>query len=588
MKTSIYCKNKPTSSNRTNKGIQIMLSKALQLLFLCWIGIALVSCGGSEGFTGSSTAVANTTTTTTTTSGVQIGNGVGASFSAGLLDVSVSGTLSAGGTATITATLVDGTGTPFATATNITFTSTCTSLGLSTLDSPVTTVNGVATSSYTAIGCSGADTITATATVEDTTLTASGTVTVAASAIGSIQFISATPTSIALQGTGGAGQQETAAVKFKVLNSSGGPVPTETVTFSLSTLVGGLSISPASGTTGIDGTVQTTVQAGSIATPVRVVASVTPSSGGTISTQSDQLTVTTGIPDQDSFDIVTSIFNPNAFNVSGTTATITAFSADRYNNPVPDGTTVNFHTEGGLIGSSCSTTAGTCTVTWTSSNPRPGAGGDAVGVSTILAYAIGEESFTDEDGNGRYGTSDTFTNIGEAFADYNWNQSRDNSEPYIDFDVSGTYTSAAASGNTFNGVLCEHPSECSSTANLNVFDQVRIIMSNGTNAANIALNEPSLNVQAPALLGPTSVTATITDSNGNVMPQGTTITFVAPSGASIVGTSSFTIGNVFSLSGTTHTVTLEDADTGETGSGTMRVTVSFNGVDAIATLPVTF
>jgi len=596
MKTKIDCKSKFTLLKDTYKGVQGRFFKIVHVLVLCWLGAAVVSCGGSEGFTGSSAAIANATTTTTTISGIQIGNGVGANFSAGVLDISETGTLSAGGSATITATLVDGTGTPFATAVNIIFTSTCTSSGLSTMDSPVSTVNGIATSNYTAIGCSGTDTITATATVEGTVLTASGTITVAASAIGSIQFISATPTAIALQGTGGAGQQETSAVKFKVLNSSGGPVPNEAVTFSLSTIVGGLSLSPTSGTTGIDGTVQTTVQSGSIATPVRVIASVTPSGGNVISTQSDQLTVTTGIPDQDSFEVVTSIFNPNAFNVSGTTATITVFSADRYNNPVPDGTTVNFHTEGGLIGSSCTTTAGTCTVTWTSSDPRPGAGGDAVGVSTILAYAIGEESFNDENGNGRYDTGDSFTNIGEAFADYNWNGIRDTAEPYIDFNVSGTYTSAAASGNTFNGVLCgplsEHQPEplpgCSPITSLNVFDQVRIIMSNGTSSANIVLSQTELNVRGATPAGPDSVTATITDNNGNVMPQGTTITFSAPSGASIVGSSSFTIGNVFSLSGTSHTVSLEDSDIAENGSGPLEVKVSFGGRDTILTLPVTF
>ena len=108
--------------------------------------------------------------------------------------------------------------------------------------------------------------------VSSTNLTATGTVTVAAAAIGSIQFVSATPASIGLKGTG---LNETSTVVFKVVDSSGGARPGVTVNFSLNTTAGGLSLAPSTATSGSDGSVQTVVSAGTEHTVVRVTATIT-------------------------------------------------------------------------------------------------------------------------------------------------------------------------------------------------------------------------------------------------------------------------------------------------------------------------
>src|SRR5690606_28291881 len=92
---------------------------------------------------------------------------------------------------------------------------------------------------------------------------------------------------------------------------------------------------------------------------------------GPISTQSDKLTITTGIPDYDSFSLSAEQLNPEAWNVDGVAVQVTARLADRFNNPVPDGTAVAFNIEGASIGSECTTTAGACSVTWVSQDPRP-------------------------------------------------------------------------------------------------------------------------------------------------------------------------------------------------------------------------
>lgn len=521
----------------------------------------LIGCGGSDGFSSAPDTSSGGTTDTGVV--VRLGSGTGASFVSGTLAIGVGSTqLASGGSTSVTATLVDSSGAPYATATDITFTSTCAASGLATLTSPVATNNGAAVSTYQAIGCEGTDTITATATVGDATLTATGSVSVAESELGSIQFVSASPTNIALRGTGGAGLQETSTVTFKVLNEAGGPVPNQAVNFALSTGVGGISLTPTSGTTGSDGKVTTIVQAGSIAVPVRVIAS-TDANGTTISTQSDQLTVSTGIPADGWIDLSVDVLNPEAFNINGVTVTATAHVADRFSNPVPDGTVVNFRAEAGSIQSSCTTTGGACSVTWTSQNQERADLFGNSGVATILAYAIGEESFTDNNGNGRFDDDDTFgaaDDLGEAFVDYDFDNTRDASEPYIDFNEDGAFD--AVGDGLFNGVLCEHSTLCSNTSSIIVSDDIRIVMA--TSAADISFSVGALNVRG----GSGSVTVTVEDLNTNIMPYGTTITVTAPSGVELSGTSSFTVANAASLVGSSLDIVLNDADTDVAAVGT--------------------
>lgn len=528
----------------------------------------LAGCGGSDGFTPASETSSGGGTTD---SGVvvRLGSGTGASFASGTLAIGVGSTqLASGGSTSVTATLVDANNAPYATATNITFTSTCAASGLATLTSPVATSNGAAVSTYQAIGCEGTDTVTATATVGNSTLTATGTVSVAESELGSIQFVSASPTSIALRGTGGAGLQETSTVTFKVLNEAGGPVPNQAVTFALSTGVGGISLTPVSGTTGSDGRISTIVQAGSIAVPVRVIAT-TNAQGTTISTQSDQLTISTGIPADGWIDLSVDVLNPEAYDINGVTVTATAHLADRFSNPVPDGTVVNFRAEAGSIQSSCTTSDGACSVTWTSQNQERADLYGNPGVATILAYAIGEESFTDNNGNGRFDDNDTFgagNDLAEAFVDYDFDNTQDSAEPYIDFNENGQFD--AVGDALFNGVLCEHTSLCGDTSSVIVSDDIRIVMS--TSTAVITFSAVSLNVRG----GSGTVTVTVEDMNTNTMPMGTTITVTAPSGVELPGTSTFTVPNAAALAGTPYDIVLNDSDTAVNGTGYLEVRVT--------------
>ena len=280
--------------------------------------------------------------------------------------------ISAGGTASLSVTIWDTSTNPatvFTDAVDVSFSSACSNLASPTaqIDSPVTTINGIANSTYLAQGCEGDDIVTATANAGGVVLSATGTVTINTAAASNIEFVSATPENISLKGVGGT---ESSTVVFRVLDSNGIPVSNQDIDFSLSTDVGGIALSPVSATTNLQGEVQTVVNSGTVHTSVRVKASINGSSPE-IFTQSNLLVISTGIPDQDSFSLSASVFNPEGWNLDGEEVSITARLADAFNNPAPDGTAVTFTTEGGSIEPSCVTTAGVCSVTWTSQNPRP-------------------------------------------------------------------------------------------------------------------------------------------------------------------------------------------------------------------------
>ena len=230
-------------------------------------------CSGPDVITANATLADGTALTAvgtvTVSAAVDMGNGTGAAFMPDIIAVAVPN-LSAGGSTGLDISIVD-----TANAANtlygaevidVTFSSLCLAggtadiqvLGIST--NPVSTATGLLSPTYVAQGCNGADLVTAAATLADgTPLTATGTVTIAPAAVGSISFLSAVPQLIGLRGTGGQGFDETAVVKFKVVDAIGAAVVGADVTFTLSTMVGGITVLPATATSDNAVEVQTVV-----------------------------------------------------------------------------------------------------------------------------------------------------------------------------------------------------------------------------------------------------------------------------------------------------------------------------------------
>lgn len=400
--------------------------------------------------------------------------------------------IAASGSTALRVVVADENGDAYTQPLTINFTSPCSIAGDANLDSGITTTGGIAVATYEATGCSGNDTVTAV--IEGVSgASASGTVNVAASVANSIRFLSATPEFMSIKGTG----TDSADLVFQVVDQVGTPQAGVDVSFELSTTLGGITltgdvdgdgdreddgVNDETASTNASGQVTVTVNSGTAATPVRVVASITVG-GETITTVSEALTITTGLPDQDSFSLSASTLNPGGNDFDGIESILTIRAGDAFNNPVPDGTTINFITEYGRITNpdedtptaACQTTNGTCSVVWNSQDPRSAGYPASIGIplrldnanhlctttgvtgvpcttaledqldpdfpgqiyggrTTVLAYAVGEETFVDANGNGLYDyvdansngvydsgtdTLESFTDLPEAFLDHN-------------------------------------------------------------------------------------------------------------------------------------------------------------------------
>lgn len=535
--------------------------------------ITVTATSGSLTATTTVQVVAGTSSAT-----VQLGSPAGTGFVAGAIGIS-SNTLSAGGSTTLTVALQQPDGTLYNQSASVSFNSTCVGASQAKINTPVTTSTGVATATYVATGCSGTDAITATTTLGANTLTATGSVTVAPASIGSIIYKSATATVISLKGSGNSAHPETSTVLFQVQDQSGNPVSGASVGFGLNTTVGGITVTQGPVTSDANGNVQTTVQAGTVATPVRVTATVL-NTTPTISTQSNQLSVSTGVPTQNEFSMAvgsgTTCPNVEAFDIDGVNVPVTVRLADRFSNPVADGTAVQFNAQGGHIVAQCTTggaEAGACSVNWTSANPRPSVGaGNRIGRATILAQAIGEESFVDANGNGVFDPGETFTDLSEGYRDDNGNNTYDVGEYFYDFNNNGTRDGPDG---LFNGVLCNDPARCdSSKSSAGITTHQLIIMS--TSGASVTPASGSTLNGSVAANSSRTYLITVADANGNPMPSGTTIvgavTGPTAAGLGISAPSTYTIPCTLEPASFAFTITGGAGAT--TGSGTLTLTIT--------------
>lgn len=190
----------------------------------------------------------------------------------------------------------------------------------------------------------------------------------------SVGFVSASPDSIVIAGSGGSGRSETSILQFKVVDNAGLPVKGAAVDFAVIP-DGAVQLNIASAKSNNDGIVTTSVSSKAQATAVIVKATVL---GTAKSTQSSELTVTTDLATQGGFDLSASKYNLDA-DTSGDSSSIRVAIVDRNGNPVADGVPVLATADFGRVGTSnrggCTTANGVCTVEYQVQNPRPVGGG---------------------------------------------------------------------------------------------------------------------------------------------------------------------------------------------------------------------
>jgi hypothetical protein len=292
-----------------------------------------------------------------------------------------------------------------------------------------TNSSGVAVVSYTAtdavgtststLGCSGKTVEISASTIGAAVISRS--LSILAAPATNLSFVSVTPTRIFLANSGGVTQ---AVAEFKLVNARGEPLLGQDVQLTLKTLNGGIpkasfgtvgNVGAIIVTTNADGKVSVPVFSGTVPTSVIVNAALV--SNPLVQTDSAVLAVASGLPAQARVSLSLGKFAIRGFNFDGEETTVTMSLADRQGNPVPDGTVVNFVTEGGvMIPPVCTTGAlagdSQCVVKIRSQNPRP-----SNGLVSILAYVSGEEDFVDANFNNVYDCGEAFSDLGSAYRD---------------------------------------------------------------------------------------------------------------------------------------------------------------------------
>ena len=254
-----------------------------------------------------------------------------------------------------------------------------------------------------------------------------------------IQFVSASPEVI---GVVGSGQPTTSNAVFRVTDSNGSPVPNVVVNFNLvGPFTGAFIGTPndgtphtASGTTSASGDVVVRLNAGNVAGPVTITASVTVA-GSTFTASTGVISIGGAVPSASHFSLAATRINLPGFVRAGFPTTLSVFVADRFTNfNVLAGTQVSFISEAGAVDTSASLDEnGTGTVTLRTQQPMPlspmPAGHpfpiNGRGWLNVVALTRGEEAFADVNANGVYDAGvDTFNaamDLGEPFVDSNEN-----------------------------------------------------------------------------------------------------------------------------------------------------------------------
>lgn len=429
----------------------------------------------------------------------------------------------------------------------------CGTLSASTVNTDST---GVAKVTYTnekseGGACEGNVTITATT---SGSAAASGSITAVAPVASNIQFVGATPPRIYLQGVPGS---SSSIVKFKLLDGNGSPIANRQVLLDFALRPAGASLRVAGNLeetleTNTQGEVSVSVLSGTAPGPVQVRARLVGNLG--ISNVSNGLSIASGLPTQDRFSLSVSTFNIEGLEVDGVLSTLTVRAADRLGNPVPDGTAINFISSGGQVVGNCLTTgtaideiAG-CSVKFSSQESRPDNGR-----VTVLAWAQGEESFTDlsEPQNNVFDPGvDTYTNMGQ---------------PYLDADFNGAYDATKGDqqvGEASGSSTCSNEgalplgaksidSSCSQDWGRALVRKSAVIVLSGS--------RPDLSLlMGSVAAGPGENTCAYTfalkDVNGNPMPAGTKLSVVSVSGGafSVFSGEGDTVPNTNDSTRTTH------------------------------------
>ncbi|MCF2908239.1 Ig-like domain-containing protein [Pseudoalteromonas sp. DL2-H2.2] len=305
---------------------------------------------------------------------------------------------------------------------DVEFTSNCVDEGLATIDQSVSSEEGQANTTYRANGCRGLDTVTATV-VSGGGVNQPANITFAVSEAEAqaIQFLDASQSFIGLP-PGIGGVPTTSTVRFKLIDSDSRPLNQKRIDFKISDLTGDALLTAYTGSTDNEGVAQTTIRSGIVPGDIIVeacyisdeelatlpdgedytcwqsridVCTADPtndqcpdgktlrllSADKQINAVSSGIVLSSGVPDQNSFDAGAATYYMNALNTLGFTNDISIFFGDQFNQLTGDNIVANVQVEAGIVGNidgeggtntyECLAVDGRCTVQWRSQGDMP-------------------------------------------------------------------------------------------------------------------------------------------------------------------------------------------------------------------------
>lgn len=551
----------------------------------------LFNSRGTEGSVVITAKVENVTSTVA----VEISDQTSAADIALVADPS---TLVFGQTASVVATVTDSLGNPVPSGTRVDFKVGNTDFG-TVLSSATTDSTGVAQADFTASNATGIATITAT----------SGSVANSAQieinapdvASGSIEFSSAEPQVIVIEGAGG---QETSEVKFLVKDSSGTPIiSSKSVLLELSGPNGGEYLGNDPTATSLEvatvnGFATVILHSGTIPGTATVKATVLDSLGEPtdLTTSSGVIAIGGGIPSEGHFSLSADVLNIEGLYFDNITDNILALIADRYGNyNVLKGTTVSFYSECGAIdravaldengmGSVSFRTQtpdpqdvdadrlgtpdgeGSCgprcdeenfyisdfydkfgiDITLTGNNPRDG-------LCSIVTVVDGEEEFTDKNASGGYDEGETFV---DTYDDIHLDMDDDR----IDIDQ-GQETDGFPYDSAFEDLVVDRNEDTFFDGNNGIWDNNKRI----TKRFNLLYTgQPTLSLSSSNITvvngGSETVYFSLHDVNYNPPVSGSTINLSLSGAGTLLGTTEVEFDDTNSIGSPIFSFTVTDTD----------------------------
>lgn len=235
---------------------------------------------------------------------------------------------------------------------------------------------------------------------------------------------------------------------------------------------------------------------------------------------------------------------PEAWNTNNIENKITANVAKRWGTGTLDGQLVTFITMGGQIGDSnsegdssidgdplndatCVIKDGSCSITWRSGSVRVTEPGYE-GIVRIMAFTEGNDNIHDDNNNELYDAGEGFDSVGEPFLDFNGNGIKDRvtiqsahrtmqmDEYHRDIDGDNVIDSTFANFRGYRCATSDESAGCGQSAYLNAY----ATFVQASEFVTGSLNNASVTIAAGQKQ---SVNFSLSDENGNVPAEGTTI-----------------------------------------------------------------